>query len=367
MRPRSLSVNAASNALLLFALVVTAACGGEPTAPKQPAIDLNAAASPVPADFSAESTLTARYQSILVPAFDAGARGTFTGVAGVNVVYRVFTVPAEKGAIVLLPGKGEPARKYAEVVWDLTRQGYSVYVMDWRGQGESGRMTVDPQMEYVEFFRDYVDDMHTFVQTVVRANSHPHIFLLAHSMGGGAATLYVDRFPGDFNAVVLSSPMIDLDMGSYPASVGSSIAYGACSRGDGKSFAVGQKDFDPNQTFDKEDATHSQARFDAKMAMYTAHPEVRIGGVSYRWLCESVTATAHMRTLHGPASLPVLIFSAGEDVTVHPRAEHEYCDRTPRCQLVDFPTARHEILQETDDIRNRAMADAVRFLDYFAR
>lgn len=346
----------------LTALGVAASCG-EPTAPKQAAVNLDSLVSPTAADFSAEATLAARYTSLLVPMFDAGAGGSIAGVAGVSLVYRVFTVPAEKGAIVLLPGKAEPARKYAEVIWDLTRQGYTVYVMDWRGQGASGRMTDNPQMEYVEFFRDYVDDLHTFVQTVVRATSHPRVFLLAHSMGGAVATLYVDKYPADFDAAVLSSPMIELDMGAFPSSIGSSIAYGTCSRGDGKSYAIGQGNFDPNQTFANEDATHSQARFDAKMTMYTAHPEVRVGGVSYRWLCESITATAHIRTLHGPDSLPLLIFSAGEDVTVHAAAEADYCDRAPRCQRVNFPTARHEILQETDSIRNRAMAYAVRFFN----
>jgi len=32
-------------------------------------------------------------------------------------------------------------------------------IMSHRGQGESGRMTSDPQMGYVEYFDDYVADL----------------------------------------------------------------------------------------------------------------------------------------------------------------------------------------------------------------
>ena len=365
VRRASRAARARAGVWAVVALVGAHACG-EPTAPvKQPPVDLDAVASPTPADFSAEATLNQRYAGTIAPHFDSVAAQTFAGVDGVAIRYRAFLVTPERAAVVLLPGKAEPMRKYAEIIWDLNRQGFSVYAMDWRGQGESGRMVPNVEMEYVRFFQDYVDDLDAFVRAVVRARAHPAVFVLAHSMGAAAATLYIHAQPSGVTAAAFSSPMYELVTGSYPESVAGSIAYGACSRGSGQGYAIGEHDFDDQQTFAQEDATHSQARFDMKMLMYRQHPDVRIGGVSWQWLCESLTATGHIRTLGRNSPVPMLVFQAGEDVTVRVDAQTKYCDAAPRCQLVRFPTARHEILMETDDIRNSALALAVRYFDHF--
>ena len=352
---------------IAFGTLLWAGACGEPLGPerKAPPVDLDAPALPVASDFSAAASLPTSYASVIQPHFDSSSASSFTGVDRVPIRYRVFSVPSERAALVLLPGKAEPMRKYAEVIWDLNRQGFSVYTMDWRGQGESGRMTSNAQMEYVQFFRDYVDDLDTFMRLVVRATSHRAVFVLAHSMGAAAATLYIHAHPADVTAAVLSSPMYEIDPGSYSASVAASIAYGACSRGSGASFAIGEHNFDVNQTFAKEDATHSEPRFDVKMLVYRQHPELQIGGVSWRWLCESFTASAHIRTQGRHSPVPMLIFQAGQDVTVKVAAQNRYCDDAPLCQLVRYPSAHHEILMETDDIRNTALMRAVRYFDHF--
>ena len=363
--PNSARPRVSARVCILAALVLTHACG-EPTAPaKQPAVDLELATSPLPSDFSAEGSLTQSYLAAIVPHFDSVPAQAFSGVDGVSIRYRAFLLAPERGAVVVLPGKAEPMRKYAEVIWDLNRQGYSVYTMDWRGQGESGRMTSNSEMEYVRFFQDYVDDLDSFVRTVVHARPHSHVFVLAHSMGAATATLYIHAHSSDVTAAALSSPMFDVTTSSYPESVAASIAYGECSRGSGASYAIGEHDFDDGQTFAGEDATHSEVRFDTKMLMYRQHPDLRIGGVSWRWLCESFTAMAHIRTLGRNSPVPMLVLQAGQDVTVKTDAQNQYCDPAPRCQLVRFSGARHEILMETDDIRNSALSDVVRYFNHF--
>ena len=41
--------------------------------------------------------------------------------------------------LVISPGQGEPALKYAELVYDLKDTGYDIFVIDHRGQGASDR------------------------------------------------------------------------------------------------------------------------------------------------------------------------------------------------------------------------------------
>jgi lysophospholipase len=60
--------------------------------------------------------------------------------------------------------------------------------MDHRGQGNSGRMTADSEVQYVVDFQDYVTDFKTLHDTVISPNNHSKKYLFAHSMGGGVAS-----------------------------------------------------------------------------------------------------------------------------------------------------------------------------------
>jgi alpha-beta hydrolase superfamily lysophospholipase len=151
--------------------------------------------------------------------------------------------------------------------------------MDHRGQGASGRMTVDPQMGYVEYFKDYVTDVETFIKTVVHPEQHRNLYMLAHSMGGGIAAQVIFDNPGLFRAVTLSSPMLGINTGAFPESVAQEISDTDCEASSGMSFAIGQTDFDPNAQFTdaSNDVTRSQARFDVKMQMYRDNPTLQLG------------------------------------------------------------------------------------------
>ncbi len=63
-----------------------------------------------------------------------------------------------------------------------------------------------------------------------------------------------------------------------------------------------------------------------------------------------------MRRLRSPAALakvtiPVTILSAGADLIVDNTAQAYAAARLPKGRLVAVPGARHEIIQETDDLR----------------
>jgi lysophospholipase len=288
----------------------------------------------------------------------------------VAIHYGVFQVPNEKGAIVFLPGRTEPILKHAENILDLMKQGYSVYALDHRGQGASGRMTPDPQMGYVEYFKDYVTDVTTFVNTVVQPGSHRNLFLLAHSMGGGIAAQFVFENPDMFRAVALSSPMLGINTGAFPEAVAQELSDGVCTHtSQAMIFAIGQGDYDPTVQFTdtkNNDVTRSLARFNIKMQMFADNPSLQLGGVSYRWLCESLGQTQHLETLGTYSYTPTLLFQAGNDDIVTLPAEDKYCNDASACQPVKYADSYHEVLSERDSIRNDALAKTVRFFNHFA-
>ncbi len=81
---------------------------------------------------------------------------------------------------------------------------------------------LDPQavrrvhdLGYVENFDYFVDDLKTFVEKEAKP-ANERLFLLAHSMGGAIASLYLEKFNADFSAAALSSPMHQPDLSPIP-------------------------------------------------------------------------------------------------------------------------------------------------------
>ena len=94
-----------------------------------------------------------------------------------------------------------------------------------------------------------------------------------------------------------------------------------------------------------------------------------MGPGSWGWI---ERAYASMRSLDRPGvlenvALPVLIVATSKDRLVSPRAIERACQRLPHGELLLFgKEARHEILRETDAIRNRALDAIDAFLDRVA-
>ncbi|MCA2978472.1 MAG: alpha/beta fold hydrolase, partial [Myxococcaceae bacterium] len=246
----------------LLATLALFGCRPPSSTPRRPALDFDAL--PGPRAFSAEATLLERWAGPLKASHDAGQRGSFKGVGGVDIAWLVHRVPAEKAAVVLLTGRTEPVRKYAELLDDLNRAGFSTFAMDHRGQGASGRMLPNPQKGYVGSFDDYVTDVHTFISTVVRPATDKKVFVVAHSMGGAVAVLASDLYPTDADGMVLSSPMLEINTGGFPAPIASTLGAAACGATDGSDYAVGSSDFREETDLEKSTVTKSVARFEWK-------------------------------------------------------------------------------------------------------
>ena len=349
---------------LLVAAVRLSACRPAPPLSKQPPFDFEAHPTPSPEAFNPEANLLAQWGEggVLRDFWNSGAEGSFEGVDGVTIAYRVHRAVNPKAAVVLVPGRTEAIIKFAEVARDLVAQGYSTYALTLRGQGEAGRMLADPDKGYVAWFDDYVADTHRFITTVVKPEQ-PRVFLLAHSLGGAVAVLLVDEHPDDVAALAMTSPMLEIELGGFPAPVAASIAAGICDASDGSGYTLGAGPYAEETDFPKNTVTNSLPRWTWKVQQLHDDERIRLGGTTWRWLCQALVASSRAQGLGKFSSTPTLLFQAGADTIVKPGGQEKYCADAPRCTLSRVEGAKHEILQERDELRNLTLSRVVKFFD----
>jgi len=97
--------------------------------------------------------------------------------------------------VVLCHGFLDLAWGFAELGPRLAAEGYRVLAADFRGHGESGR--VSPDGYY--YFPDYVLDLHELLPQLIDGSFH----LLGHSMGGTVSTMYAATHPERIRSLCL--------------------------------------------------------------------------------------------------------------------------------------------------------------------
>ncbi len=330
-------------------------------------------------------------------------RGSFAGAGGATIHYRLYTHRAEsRGGVVISSGRTEGLALYQETIYDLVRNGYSVYIHDHRGQGFSQRLlSTDTTIGYVDEFDHYVTDLATFIDGPVRAArsaADTPLFLLAHSMGGTIAALYLQGVhDGPIAAAALVTPMMEPWVASGPdPGLASKLVDAYCDdhaerqRGPiGRFLAERYADGAP---FDEQyaawrqlppdtpnDLTHSALRFmrhwetrDQARCSGTdcGSTDAKVGGVSFRWLNQSCIASQQARS-EAAASItqPVLVLQGENDSVVKPGAQKEFCrnlndaNGPGYCVGRMVAQARHAILIEADTYRLPALNSVLGFFD----
>ena len=290
--------------------------------------------------------------------YETGKEGFFEGKDAIQIYYRTFEHPTSQKAILISSGRTEAAIKYKELIFDLFKNGYSIYIHDHRGQGLSGRMTEDPDMGYIDTFQFYVDDMKYFYDNFLKPKGYAKIYLLAHSMGGAIGMTYLEQFPDDFDAAAFSSPMLGLKPGIC----------GMVKVLDGKKpkYAMGESEYKDDETdFEGNPLTGSELRYERMLAAYAQVPEARLGGATYTWVHKSCQQFKYLFSHIDKINTPFLLFSAENEQIVYPYAHQKFITAAQELgkefKVYEVENAEHELLIEKDEQRIETINETLKF------
>lgn len=292
-----------------------------------------------------------------------GKVGFIRSIGGVSLRYALWrgTSANRFGTVCILPGRGEFIEKYIEVISDLRRRGFTVAIFDWRGQGGSDRELRDPRKGHVSDFREYDQDLHSFVRQVLLPDCPAPFFALAHSMGAHILLRLTAFESCQFERVVMVSPMLRFNAERMSAPEWFSRLYVETASLIGLSdfyVAGGKPEAVEEGPFEGNTLTSDRIRFERARKVLQAAPQLGIGSPTNGW---TYAAFRSMRELQAPSfagriKVPVLMFSASDDRIADLRAIQNFAARARMCQLTEITGARHEILQENDRFREEFWA-----------
>lgn len=273
---------------------------------------------------------------------------------GVRLRYGRWTIANPKAVAIVLTGRNEFVEKYDEIARELNGRGFDVWTMDWRGQGLSTRALPNRQRGYVSSFVYYLSDLRAFLKLIGETTHLPR-FIFAHSMGGHITLRYLHDFPDAVTAAVVTAPMIDMTTRRFPPGLARVVVeLGMLSRLAHR-YIPGMNDYDPSQDlFDGNENTSDRDRFERRVRLLSENPELVLGGVTFGWLDAAFRSIALLRKPEylRDITTPLLVFAAMDDRVVNISAIEHAARDLPNCQLVHLHGSRHEVMHESDRVRD---------------
>ena len=260
---------------------------------------------------------------------------------------------APRGSVVLQQGRAEFIEKYAtEVVGELLARGFSVYALDWRGQGLSDRPLNDRDKGHIDDFSTYGADFRLFLETIVSPEAPRPIVALCHSMGSHIVLRHLAESGAEpFSAVLCISPMTGL---CRSTAIRTLVAFlGLAGRHD-SDYMVATGPYDPKaRRFATNDVTSDERRYRFTDSWCEADPRLALGGPTIGWLRQAFRSMDHLASpgVLERIDLPMLVLSAGGDRVVDTASHRRLVARVPGAKLVVVERAKHEIMMETDAVR----------------
>jgi lysophospholipase len=268
----------------------------------------------------------------------------------------------DRGTVVVFPGRTEFIEKYGRVVGRLQARGFSVAVIDWRGQGLSQRREIHPHLGHVEDFRHYQRDVEALLAHPLVAGLPGPRHMLAHSMGAciGLRTL-LER--SDFAAAILSAPMWHLQMKTAVRELTSRVTQLAGAFGLGHRLTPGTSDRPTPLAvgFELNALTSDPDQFAWCLAQISGHPELALAGPNMHWTRAAIEEMSRLYIAPLPR-LPVLTFLGSDEQVVSSKVVRAQMAKMPQGRLVELPGARHEIFMERPEILARVWEEIDAFL-----
>ena len=265
-----------------------------------------------------------------------------------------------RGTVCIFQGRAEYIEKYYETILDLQEQGFSVALLDWRGQGHSERLLKRSNAGHIRNYAQYDLDINAFMTKVVLPDCPPPYYALGHSTG---STILLRSLQNRnwFSGAVLASPFLGI-YGYTPTPIISFLAASATYLGFGRMKIPG---FNSDDDFSSNRLTHDEHRFALQERLLKEFPDLKIGAPSFNWIHASLDAQNKLLELRGPELLrcPAIIIASGDERLVDLEAEHLFARNMQDVPIVVVENAAHELMNERDEFREQFWAAFYSFIE----
>lgn len=279
--------------------------------------------------------------------------GYLKGKDDIELYYEKFITVDSKGSIVISHGFGEYAEKYYELIFYFVKEGYSVFIIEHRGNSRSQRLGRDNCQINVKRFEDYIDDFKSFIDKIVipETDDASKLFLFGHSMGGGIGTMFLEEYPEYFKRAVFSSPMYEINPGKYPNIVVKLLPRTMKLLGFGDRYLPGQHPYTGERRFPSR-STSSEVRYDYQYNKIKSNKLYQTGGTSANWYLQSLKATKNIvkPSNASKVKIPVLLLQSQYDTHVVPDGHYKFAQYAENCTIIKVKGAKHESYFECDNI-----------------
>ncbi|SLN34303.1 Phospholipase YtpA [Roseovarius litorisediminis] len=292
---------------------------------------------------------------------DDGQAFWLTADDGVGLRVGLWNREAEKGTVLLFPGRTEYIEKYGRTAVNLAACGYATLAIDWRGQGLADRLLGDIMSGHVHHFTDYQRDVAAMIKAARQLDLPKPWHLLAHSMGGciGLRSL-VQGLPVE--SCAFSGPMWGIQMADALRPLAWSLSWSSRRLGMGHVYAPGtvSNSYVLVEPFERNKLTTDRDMYKYMIDQVQAHPELGLGGPSLRWLHEALVETRALAQVPSP-SVPCFIVAGSDEEIVDMYRIRDRAARWPGARLEIIAGGRHEVLMDNPEIRKRVMRDFCQF------
>lgn len=265
--------------------------------------------------------------------------GKFAGSDGIEIFYRQYQAEAERARMVIAHGLGEHSGRYGNVIERVLPKGFSVWVPDHRGHGQSGG-----KRGHVLNFVQYLTDLRLTVELAKKDMSGEiPCFLLGHSMGGLIALYFAQRYPELIDGVVASSPCLGMviEIPAVKKVLGSFMSY-----------------VWPGLTMGNELDATKISHDPSVVKAYENDPLVH-GRVTARFFTELMAAMESVNQQASTLNVPVLMQVAGEDYLVNADSSKHFFEKLTLQDktLHVYDGLYHEIYNAPEDQKGRVLED----------
>ena len=294
------------------------------------------------------------------PTPERATAGFMTARDGLRLRYARFGATGRplKGTVIILPGRNECIEKYFETISDLSARGLGSAIVDWRGQGDSGRMLRDPARGYVDNFYEYVRDLEQFFEEMVLPDCRGPFYMLGHSTGSLVALLAAPSMINRVRRMVLTVPLLSLAGLPFSTPTVRRIAGALYAVGLGSMYMAGGPRPRETKPFSTNVLTTDHTRYRRNSLLYETYPQLALGGPTVAWVRAACTAA---ETVQDPdfiakMQIPMLVVAAGADAVVSTPVIEYYVRQIKSASLLTIDGARHEVWQEADIYREQLLA-----------